>query len=100
MVGWELEDRRVGELSLPIRLLPRQRIALQQFPLPRGELEVLHANGREHVADTQAQVVESLDLLHEDAHGRAVRNDVMEDEPQNVVVCIEAYDPRPEELDR
>ena len=42
-------------------------------------------------------MVQSCDLLHEDAHGRAVRNDVMEDEPQNVVVCIEAYDPRPEE---
>ena len=98
--GWSAGSSRTGGSAsrlAPIRPLLRQRIALQPFSLPRGEVEVLHAERRERAADIQARAVEGGDLPQEDADGRAVRDDVMEDEPQHVVVVVEPQEPRPEQ---
>ncbi len=91
---------RVQPLA-PVAELRVQRVALEEVALPRGEVRVLHGQRRQGRGPALGERgVERAELLHQQAQGPAVGDDVVHVEEQQVLACAPAVQHRAQQRAR
>src|SRR5207244_3556554 len=101
--AWPVEGQievpgRAAELPLPVGDLSLHPLPLQAAQLPGGVVGVLDRQLRERSRlSGDEPFIESLQLVQQDAERPSVADDVMQAQDKDVLLPVEAEEPRPEE---
>ncbi len=96
LVGGQLQRGEAGEVPVPPPQLLIEHRALQPVALPDGVVGVLEGEGRQGGRPALDEgCVERRHLTHQNAHGPAVRDDVVQVHRQHVLVRAQLQELRP-----